>query len=79
MFRLGFYLNTKQQQQKPKIFLQFQIFENDGKPQGICNNCIYRVQIAFDLKNQCTDSDFKLQQILFPNIENDSLNPITDR
>lgn len=60
------------------MFFNFQIFENDGFPQGICNNCIYRVQIAFDLKSQCVTSDFKLQQILIPIIENESSKPETD-
>lgn len=63
--------NKKQQ----SLLFNFQIFENDGFPQGICNNCIYRVQIAFDLKNQCVTSDFKLQQIFIPN---DNSKPNTD-
>ncbi|XP_055681295.1 zinc finger protein 195-like [Lutzomyia longipalpis] len=40
------------------------IFKNDGMPAVICNNCIYRLGVAYHFKQQCENSDIRLRQYL---------------
>lgn len=39
-----------------------QVYKNDGMPAGICNNCIYRLGVAYHFKQQCENSDLRLRQ-----------------
>ncbi|XP_077284747.1 uncharacterized protein LOC143910231 isoform X2 [Arctopsyche grandis] len=52
----------------PSAMLMFcakvQIQINDGMPSHICNNCIYRLGVAYHFKQQCESSDLRLRQYL---------------
>lgn len=43
-------------------FYQLQIYKNDGMPGVICNNCIYRLGVAYHFKQQAENSDLRLRQ-----------------
>lgn len=45
------------------IFI-FQITDNDELPSSICNNCIYRLGVAYQFKQQCENSDMRLRECL---------------
>ncbi|XP_058059663.1 zinc finger protein 235 [Anopheles bellator] len=40
------------------------VSKNDGLPTTICNNCMYRLGVAFHLKQQCENSDMRLRQYI---------------
>ncbi|XP_058840124.1 zinc finger protein 271-like [Topomyia yanbarensis] len=40
------------------------VSKNDGLPCTICNNCMYRLGVAFHLKQQCENSDMRLRQYI---------------
>uniref|UniRef100_A0A182IXH7 Protein krueppel n=1 Tax=Anopheles atroparvus TaxID=41427 RepID=A0A182IXH7_ANOAO len=40
------------------------VSKNDGLPSTICNNCMYRLGVAFHLKQQCENSDMRLRQYI---------------
>lgn len=40
------------------------ILENDGLPSVLCNNCVYRLGVAYQFKQQCENSDMRLRQYL---------------
>lgn len=40
------------------------VSKNDGLPPTICNNCMYRLGVAFHLKQQCENSDMRLRQYI---------------
>ena len=41
-----------------------QVSRDDGLPSTICNNCMYRLGVAFHLKQQCENSDMRLRQYM---------------
>lgn len=45
------------------IFLN-QVSKHDGMPNAVCNNCIYRLGVAYHFKQQCENSDMRLKQYL---------------
>uniref|UniRef100_A0A182R9L4 ZAD domain-containing protein n=1 Tax=Anopheles funestus TaxID=62324 RepID=A0A182R9L4_ANOFN len=40
------------------------VSRDDGLPSTICNNCMYRLGVAFHLKQQCENSDMRLRQYM---------------
>lgn len=40
------------------------VSKHDGMPAVICNNCIYRLGVAYHFKQQCENSDLRLKQYL---------------
>ncbi|XP_075161551.1 uncharacterized protein LOC142234331 isoform X2 [Haematobia irritans] len=40
------------------------VYKKDGLPEVICNNCIYRLGVAFTFKQECENSDIRLRQYL---------------
>ncbi|XP_052896049.1 zinc finger protein 271-like isoform X1 [Anopheles moucheti] len=40
------------------------VSRDDGLPSTICNNCMYRLGVAFHLKQQCENSDIRLRQYM---------------
>ena len=40
------------------------ISKNDSLPTTICNNCMYRLGVAFHLKQQAENSDMRLRQYI---------------
>lgn len=43
--------------------LDLKVYENDPNlPIGICNNCYYRLSLAYHFKQQCESSDLRLRQ-----------------
>ena len=60
------------------IFLTLQINDNDELPSSICNDCIYRLGIAYQFKQLCENSDMRLRECLgleiIPMETNDSKN-----
>ncbi|KAI9581380.1 zinc finger protein 628 [Glossina fuscipes] len=40
------------------------VFKKDGLPEVICNNCIYRLGVAYHFKQECENSDLRLRQYL---------------
>ena len=53
----------------PYIMLQYlnlkiESNEFDRMPIGICNNCYYRLSLAYHFKQQCENSDIRLRQYL---------------
>jgi hypothetical protein len=43
--------------------LNLRVFENDPNvPIGICNNCYYRLSLAYHFKQQCESSEVRLRQ-----------------
>ncbi|CAK1601208.1 unnamed protein product [Parnassius mnemosyne] len=40
------------------------IYENDGLPEQMCSNCIYKLGIAYHFKQSCESSDIRLRQHL---------------
>ncbi|XP_052895445.1 zinc finger protein 551-like isoform X1 [Anopheles moucheti] len=45
-----------------------EIYEKDGLPSGMCNNCYYQLETAFEFRNRCESSDQKLRE--YHNIPN---------
>ncbi|EDW54569.1 zinc finger protein OZF [Drosophila sechellia] len=43
---------------------KIRVFKTDGLPSVICNNCIYRLGVAFHFKQECENSDLRLRQYL---------------
>lgn len=41
-----------------------QVYKNDGLPPVICNNCLYRLGVAYHFKQQCENSDLRLRSYL---------------
>ncbi|XP_053676448.1 transcription factor Ouib-like [Anopheles nili] len=41
-----------------------QIYEKDGFPQVICNDCYYKLEMAYEFRNRCESSDQKLRMYL---------------
>uniref|UniRef100_A0A182YFC9 Uncharacterized protein n=1 Tax=Anopheles stephensi TaxID=30069 RepID=A0A182YFC9_ANOST len=46
-----------------------EIYEKDGLPSAMCNNCYYQLETAFEFRNRCESSDRKLR--VYQNIPND--------
>lgn len=46
------------------MWIDFQVYKNDGLPPVICNNCIYRLGAAYHFKQQCENSDLRLRSYL---------------
>uniref|UniRef100_A0A182MW32 Protein krueppel n=1 Tax=Anopheles culicifacies TaxID=139723 RepID=A0A182MW32_9DIPT len=44
------------------------IYEKDGLPSAMCNNCYYQLETAFEFRNRCESSDQKLRE--YQNIPN---------
>lgn len=43
--------------------LDLKVYENDPNlPIGVCNNCYYRLSLAYHFKQQCENSDMRLRQ-----------------
>lgn len=43
--------------------LDLKVYESDPNlPIGICNNCYYRLSLAYHFKQQCESSDLRLRQ-----------------
>lgn len=40
------------------------MYKNDGLPPVICNNCLYRLGVAYHFKQQCENSDLRLRSYL---------------
>lgn len=38
--------------------------DDDELPSSICNNCMYRLEVAYQLKQQCESSDMRLRECL---------------
>ncbi|XP_050077368.1 zinc finger protein 28-like [Anopheles maculipalpis] len=45
-----------------------EIYEKDGLPSAMCNNCYYQLETAFEFRNRCESSDRKLRE--YQNIPN---------
>ncbi|XP_017097634.1 transcriptional repressor RHIT [Drosophila bipectinata] len=43
---------------------KIRVYKTDGLPSVICNNCIYRLGVAFHFKQECENSDLRLRQYL---------------
>jgi len=43
--------------------LYFQILENDGLPANICTRCMIKVNVAYELRQQCQRSDMELRRL----------------
>ncbi|XP_068140227.1 zinc finger protein 32 [Drosophila tropicalis] len=43
---------------------KIRIYKTDGLPSVICNNCIYRLGVAFHFKQECENNDIRLRQYL---------------
>lgn len=46
------------------ICAKVRINKNDGLPSSICNNCFYRLGIAYSFKDLCENSEIRLRQYL---------------
>lgn len=44
-------------------FLCIQVLEDDGLPTGICLECVTRVNVAYELREQCQKADMKLRKL----------------
>lgn len=49
---------------KWKLIFSLQVYKNDGLPPVICNNCLYRLGVAYHFKQQCENSDLRLRSYL---------------
>uniref|UniRef100_A0A0A1WFT6 Zinc finger protein 112 n=1 Tax=Zeugodacus cucurbitae TaxID=28588 RepID=A0A0A1WFT6_ZEUCU len=43
---------------------KIRVYKSDGLPAVICNNCIYRLGVAYHFKQECENSDLRLRQYL---------------
>ncbi|XP_037927792.1 zinc finger protein 628 [Teleopsis dalmanni] len=43
---------------------KIRVYKTDGLPAVICNNCIYRLGVAYHFKQECENSDIRLRQYL---------------
>ncbi|XP_005180691.1 zinc finger protein 774 [Musca domestica] len=43
---------------------KIRVYKKDGLPEVICNNCIYRLGVAYHFKQECENSDIRLRQYL---------------
>ncbi|XP_067623463.1 zinc finger protein 32 [Eurosta solidaginis] len=43
---------------------KIRVYKSDGMPAVICNNCIYRLGVAYHFKQECENSDMRLRQYL---------------
>jgi hypothetical protein len=41
----------------------FQVLENDGLPANICTRCMIKVNVAYELRQQCQRSDMELRRL----------------
>ncbi|XP_058826412.1 zinc finger protein 391-like [Topomyia yanbarensis] len=41
-----------------------EIYEKDGLPASICNDCFYKLGMAFEFRNRCEASDLKLRSFI---------------
>jgi len=41
----------------------FQVLENDGLPANICTRCTIKVNVAYELRQQCQRSDMELRRL----------------
>ncbi|KAL7741732.1 hypothetical protein ACLKA6_000346 [Drosophila palustris] len=43
---------------------KIRVYKTDGLPAGICNNCLYRLGVAYHFQQECENSDLRLRQYL---------------
>ncbi|KAH8377367.1 hypothetical protein KR093_005083 [Drosophila rubida] len=43
---------------------KIRVYKTDGLPAGICNNCLYRLGVAYHFQQECENSDMRLRQYL---------------
>ncbi|XP_037040105.1 zinc finger protein 2 homolog [Bradysia coprophila] len=49
--------------------------DDDELPSSICNNCMYRLEVAYQLKQQCENSDMRLRECLGLDVMDNSEKP----
>uniref|UniRef100_A0A1Y1KY92 ZAD domain-containing protein n=1 Tax=Photinus pyralis TaxID=7054 RepID=A0A1Y1KY92_PHOPY len=55
-----------------------QIIEGDGLPSTICSKCLAKLNVAWQFKLQCENSDAKLRQFYFNNSSQLPIAPVFD-
>lgn len=46
------------------FLFHLQIYEKDGFPTTICNDCYCKLEMAYEFRNRCEASDQKLREML---------------
>ncbi|XP_053695656.1 zinc finger protein 1 homolog [Sabethes cyaneus] len=55
-----------------------QIYEKDGLPGAICNDCFYKLGMAYEFRNRCEASDQKLRALVHGSVNGTDQSPVVE-